>query len=138
MIETIRDEGEIIAIIVHREHELDPDMIEFISPLHFSLQLGLMNRSAGYRVIPHAHNPVERNTIGTQEVLFITKGSIEVDFYSFRRQYLESRTLRAGDVILLSGAGHGITMLENSSIIEVKNGPFVEGMDKERFDGVKP
>ena len=45
--------------------------------------------------------------------------------------------MSAGDLILLAGAGHGIKVLEKSTIVEVKNGPFVEGADKGRFEGKK-
>jgi len=132
-IETIKCDGEVIAIIVYRDYHVDG--IKFLSPDSFSLQLGHMNRPAGYQVVPHIHNPVHRHTIGTQEVLFIKKGVIRVDFYAFDQRYLDSRQLSAGDLIMLAGAGHGIEVLEDASIVEVKNGPFVEGADKGRFDG---
>jgi hypothetical protein len=31
------------------------------------------------------------------------------------------------------GAGHGIEVLEEATLVEVKNGPFIEGADKGRF-----
>ena len=132
-VETIQCDGQVIAIIVHRDYRVDG--IKFLSPNEFSLQLGHMTRPAGYEVVPHMHNPVERNTIGTQEALFIKKGVVRVDFYGFDQRYLESRQLEAGDLILLAGAGHGIEVLEEATIVEVKNGPFIEGADKGRFDG---
>jgi hypothetical protein len=137
MIEAVRDNGEIIAIIISKDHRLGENQIEFVTPSEFSLQVRYMERSCGYRVIPHTHHPVRRETVGTQEVLFIKDGLIEIDFYSFEQVYLESRTLGAGDVILLAGAGHGIRMLEATTIVEVKNGPYIEGADKGRFEGVK-
>ncbi len=135
MIETITCDGQTIAIIVRRDYEVDG--IKFLSPTDFPLQLGHMTRQAGYQVIPHIHNPVQRHTVGTQEVLFIKKGRIKIDFYAFDQSFLESRELTTGDLILLAGAGHGIEMLESSTIVEVKNGPFIEGADKGRFEGKK-
>ena len=58
-----------------------------------------------------------------------------VDFYSLKQEFLESRTLSAGDFILLAGGGHGMEFLEESTVVEVKNGPYVEGADKGRFEG---
>jgi hypothetical protein len=133
VIETIKCDEQIVAIIVYRDYQVDG--IKFLSPNDFSLQLGHMHRPAGYHVVPHSHNPVHRPTVGTQEVLFIKKGVIRVDFYSFKQVYLESRQLVAGDLILLAGAGHGIDVIEDATIVEVKNGPFIEGADKERFEG---
>lgn len=132
-IETIRHDGEIVALVIYNDYEVDG--IKFLSPNEFTLQLGHMRRPAGYRVIPHTHNPVVRNTVGTQEVLFVKSGVIRVDFYSFDQVFLDSRRLSAGDIILLAGAGHGIEVLEEATIVEVKNGPYLEGADKGRFDG---
>lgn len=135
MIENITHEDKVIAIIIYNEYVQEG--IQFISPENFSLQVGYMNRPKDYKVIPHIHNPVRRNTVGTQEVLFIKKGKIRIDFYSYEQDYLDSRILSEGDAILLVGAGHGIDVLEPAIIIEVKNGPFTPGADKGRFAGIK-
>lgn len=132
MVETIQHNENIVAIIVYKNYHKEG--IEFITPQNFSLQLGFMTRPAGYKVVPHIHDPVCRETAGTQEVLFIKRGRIEIDFYSFEQQYLRSCVLSAGDIVLLAGAGHGINVLEEAEIIEVKNGPFVAGFDKGRFE----
>lgn len=132
MVETISCDGETIAIIVYRDYYVDG--IKFLSPNDFSLQLGHMTRPTGYQVVPHIHNPVERRTVGTQEVLFLKKGVIRVDFYGHDQRFLESRELKEGDLILLAGAGHGIEVIEEATIVEVKNGPFIEGADKGRFE----
>lgn len=136
MIETIASDGQTIAIIVYRDFRVAG--IKFVAPEDFSLQLGHMTRPAGYQVVPHIHNPVERRTVGTQEVLFIKSGVIRVDLYRNDQSFLESRQLREGDLILLAGAGHGIEVIEEATIVEVKNGPFIEGADKGRFDGKRP
>ena len=41
--------------------------------------------------------------------------------------------LFSGDTIALLDGGHGITFLENSKFIEVKQGPFNPETDKKRF-----
>ena len=58
------------------------------------------------------------------KVLFIKNGKVRVDFYDDEQNYLESRILLKGDVILLAFGGHGFEMLESSEIIEVKQGPY--------------
>jgi len=135
MIESISHNNSTIAIIIYNDHSIEENKIEFVSPEDFSLQLGYMNRPNGYQIKPHIHNLVHRETTGTQEVLFIKKGRILIDFYSHEQTYLENRELSEGDVVLLCGAGHGITVLEEAIILEVKNGPFVPGFDKGRFEG---
>lgn len=108
--------------------------IQFFTPDTFSQQLGYMNRPQGYEIPPHDHNPVARTIEWTQEVLFIKSGKVRLDIYAPQtRDYLESHILHAGDVVLLAHGGHGLTMLEQSEIIEVKQGPYAGEADKTRF-----
>lgn len=73
----------------------------------------------------------------TQEVLFIKKGILRVDFYDEYEDYLESKDLHAGDIILLISGGHGFQILEEVEMIEVKQGPYAGENDKKRFIGVQ-
>jgi mannose-6-phosphate isomerase-like protein (cupin superfamily) len=98
--------------------------------------LAFMRHPAGKWIQPHLHNPVSREVQYTQETLFIRKGVLRVDFYDTGRCYLESRILRAGDVILLIRGGHGFQVLEEVEMIEVKQGPYVGEGDKTRFEGI--
>ena len=58
---------------------------------------------------------------------------MRVDFYTDQKDYLESRILSAGDIILLASGGHGFEFLEPSEMIEVKQGPYTSDLDKTRF-----
>jgi hypothetical protein len=132
MIEKIMHKENLLAIIVYDTYKKEG--ISFITPDEFSLQLGYMDHPENYVIKPHLHHPIKRETIGTQEVIIIKKGLIRVDFYSYEKEYLESRELSKGDVILLISAGHGFTMLEPTTLIEVKNGPYIPEEDKEKFE----
>ncbi|MBP7087939.1 MAG: hypothetical protein KBB01_01430 [Candidatus Omnitrophica bacterium] len=134
MIEKIKYKDNVLAIIVRKEY--DKEGISFITPDDFTLQLGYMRHPKSYKIKPHMHQPVHRETIGTQEVIIIQKGKIKIDFYSPDKNYLESRELSEGDVILLISAGHGMTILDPVSMIEVKNGPYRPEQDKEKFEGI--
>ena len=92
-----------------------------------------MNIPIGYKISPHIHNKVQRTINYTQEVLFIKSGLVRVDFYKLDRSFFKSRVLESGDIILLSAGGHGFEMLEESEILEVKQGPFSGNIDKTRF-----
>jgi mannose-6-phosphate isomerase-like protein (cupin superfamily) len=134
MLETVVHGGQTLAIVL-RAGYCEPG-IRFFTPDEFSQQLAYMNRPAGYVIPPHVHNPVRREVQYTNEVLFIKSGRVRVDFYSDRRQYLESTVLERGDVILLVVGGHGFEMLEPSEIVEVKQGPYAGEADKTRFPGI--
>jgi len=133
-VEEIKHQDEIIAMILRSDYHANG--IEFFTPSTFSQQLGYMHRPAGHTIDPHVHNPVAREVVWTQEVLLVRSGRVRVDFYSAEKQYLESRVLGAGDVILLAGGGHGFEMLEPTEMIEIKQGPYRGDQDKTRFRGV--
>ena len=97
-----------------------------------------MNRPQGYVIQPHVHNPVAREVQFTKEVLIIRSGKVRVDFYDDDQNYLESRILNQGDIVLLAFGGHGFEMLEASEMIEVKQGPYAGEGDKTRFVGINP
>lgn len=135
MLETIKKDSETLAVIIRASYHSDG--IEFFTPNDFSQQLGYMNRQKGYSIAPHRHNLVERKVTLTQEVLYIKSGKVRVDFYDSQQTYLQSRVLEKGDVILLAAGGHGFEMLEDSEMIEVKQGPYVGEEDKVRFNPIK-
>lgn len=134
MITKIIHNNIILAIIIRRNFQTQG--IEFFTPEDFSQQLAYMKRPKGYVILPHVHNSVVREVQWTQEVLFIKSGRVRVDFYDENRNYLESTILEAGDIILLAHGGHGFEMLEESEIIEVKQGPYAGEMDKVRFEPI--
>ena len=127
--------SELLAIIIKSNYKSEG--ISFFTPDDFSQQLGYMNRPKGYEIEPHRHNIIERKVLLTQEVLFIKSGKVQVDFYDNNQIFVESKILNQNDVILLASGGHGFKMLENSEIIEVKQGPYCGEEDKVRFDGIK-
>jgi hypothetical protein len=134
MVQRIEDGDLLLAIIVRANYCRNG--IEFFTPENFSQQLALMCRPTGYRITPHVHNEVRREVIYTQEVLFVRKGVVRVDFYDASRNYLESRVLVAGDTILLASGGHGFEVLEEAEMIEVKQGPYAGEKDKSLFNPV--
>jgi len=134
MIERISHNDLLLGIILRVSFVKDG--IEFFTSDDSSQQLGYMNRPEGYIIPPHRHNIVRRDVHLTQEVLFIRSGKVRVDFFDNDQNYVESTILHAGDVILLADGGHGFKMLEQSEIIEVKQGPYCGERDKVRFEAI--
>ncbi|MDE2111500.1 MAG: hypothetical protein KGJ79_10195 [Alphaproteobacteria bacterium] len=130
----IRHGETLLALIL--SHRFREPGIHFFTPGEFSQQLAYMRHPAGKVIEPHLHNPVRREVNYTQEVLLLKAGLMRVDFYDHDRNYLQSRILEAGDVILLIEGGHGFEVLEDVEMIEVKQGPYVGDRDKTRFTAV--
>jgi mannose-6-phosphate isomerase-like protein (cupin superfamily) len=124
--------GVLHALVVRRDFH-QPG-IHFFTPGDFSQQLAYMSRPSGHQIPPHFHREVQRDVHRTQEVLFVRKGRLKVDFYDTNRQRIDSRILEAGDVILLAEGGHGFEMLDDCEIFEVKQGPYLGDDDKVRFN----
>ncbi|WP_295010927.1 hypothetical protein [Sulfuricurvum sp.] len=134
MIQEIMHNSKLLSVIIRRNFQKDG--IEFFTPDDFSQQLAYMKRPKDYVIPPHVHNAVVREVQFTKEVLFIKSGVVRVDFYDDEKNYLESTILNTGDVILLAYGGHGFEMIEESEIIEVKQGPYAGEMDKIRFEPI--
>lgn len=130
----IRKKGILLAIIIKNNYTCDG--VDFITSSEYSQQVAYMHHPSGKVIDAHVHNIVCRNVVYTQEVLFIKKGKLRVDFYDAYEDYLESDILETGDVILLVSGGHGFTVLEEVEMIEVKQGPYSGDADKKRFIGI--
>ena len=134
MIEYVKNNDEILAIIVHSI--FNKQGVHFFTPDDFSQQLAYMSHPTGKTIEPHVHNIAKREVQYTKEVLFIRRGKLRVDFYTEDRKYIESKILGAGDVLLLSSGGHGFEVLEEIEMFEVKQGPYAGDKDKTRFKGI--
>ena len=130
-VEIINFKEVLFGIIVRSE--FSSDGISFFTDPLLSQQLAFMKHPKGKVIDPHIHNPVPREVLYTNEVLWIKKGTMRVDFYSDEREFLESRKLYQGDVILLVGGGHGFFVEDDVEFFEVKQGPYAGESDKTRF-----
>jgi mannose-6-phosphate isomerase-like protein (cupin superfamily) len=133
--EFITKKNKTLAIIIRDDYTCDG--IDFVTPGELSQQVAYMHHPEGKVIDSHVHNLVHRDVIMTQEVLVIKKGKLRVDFYDEYEEYLESRILGAGDVILLVSGGHGFKVLEELEMIEIKQGPYAGDADKVRFQGIE-
>jgi mannose-6-phosphate isomerase-like protein (cupin superfamily) len=134
MIKEITCQNQLIALIISAR--FNQPGIHFFTPPDFSQQLGYINHPVGKIIQPHIHKHVLREVQFTQEVLFIRKGKLRVDFYNCQQEYIESCVLEAGDVILLVNGGHGFEIIEEIEMIEVKQGPYIGEQDRIKFNGI--
>lgn len=68
----------------------------------------------------------------------VKKGRCWADFYRDDNSLLCSREMGPGDVLVLVGGGHGFRMVEDTVLVEIKQGPYLGLDDKQRFEGKKP
>jgi hypothetical protein len=121
-VEKIISNNTVIAI---RIKKLKNGVISLTDP-NEPLQLVTHKRSSGECTKAHIHVPKRRITEKLQECLVVIKGKIKIDFYTPKKKYFKSIYLSAGETIIFMNGGHGVHILKDSEIIEIKNGPFIE------------
>lgn len=129
--ESIECGGKLIATIVRAEKM--PEKTEFVTGDNVKQQVGFVVYPEGGQIPRHIHVPMQRQIVGTSEVLLVRKGILEADFYTDSKEYICSRILRQGDLLLLVSGGHGFTCLKDTVLLEIKQGPYLGPEEKERF-----
>lgn len=109
------------------------DRTTFPTPADLPLQLGLIVYPRGGQVVPHYHREVHRHLTATCEALVVRRGACELDIYDDAQRPVCTSRLDVGDVVLLVHGGHGIRMLEDTELLEIKQGPYLGVDEKVRF-----
>src|SRR5512143_106042 len=131
LVECIRGSGGELAYIV--KGSFLPDRTTFLTPPEHKQQLGYIVYRAGEEVGRHVHVSLARRIVGTSEVLIVRSGRCLIDVYDDDRSLVATRELAPGDIMLMVGGGHGFRMLEDTVLLEVKQGPYTGLDEKERF-----
>ncbi len=130
--ETISQSGKVVCMIIRAGHF--PKSTTFYTQEEFSFQVGQVVHPAGSEIPRHEHRRTTRTVVGTPEVLVVQRGRLIVDLYAEDdRRLLCSRELSTGDVIVLLTGGHGFHLIEETVLLEVKQGPYYGHQEKEQF-----
>jgi hypothetical protein len=121
-----------VAIIVHSGFSSD-GVYTFFTQDSETMQLAYIHHPSGKSIEAHIHNDIKREVYRTKEVVFIKNGKLKTNFYDERKEFICSRVLGKGDIILLSQGGHGFEILEEVEMIVAKQGPYIGEEDKTRF-----
>lgn len=130
-VEHIMAAGRPLAYIIRAT--LAPTETTFLTPAEFKQQVGFVVYPAGGVIARHVHVALERRLVGTSEVILVRSGRCELDVYDDDRTLVATRELRAGDVMLMVGGGHGFRILEDTVLLEVKQGPYTGLEEKALF-----
>lgn len=130
-IDTIAVGGTVLCHVVRTDRL--PDITTFATPPEAVIQVGHVVHPRGHEIVRHAHRPVERRVTGTAEVLLVQRGRCEIDVYDTDRQFVRTAELREGDILVMLAGGHGFRMLDDTVLLEVKQGPYLGPDEKELF-----
>ena len=120
---TIKHNGETYAHIFRADTPAD-NGVKFFTKDEDPLQVGLFEREEGYEVVPHRHNPLSVELSPPGEFIWIQSGSAAVKIFDNDWNIIEEVTVVGGDCIVILNGGHAFTMLEQTRILEVKQGPY--------------
>jgi len=109
----------------NEKHFLTEDSNEF--------QIAQFNLDEATEIKRHIHKDQERKINKTSEVIIVNEGSLELEIYDEELKLVTKEIVNQGQVIALFNGGHGFKTLSKSKFLEVKQGPYVEDQDKERF-----
>ena len=130
-VEEILWEGRPLAYVV-RAH-FTPATTTFITPTELEQQVGFVVYPSGAEIHRHVHRGLDRVTTGAAEVILVRRGACEVEVYSPGREEVGKWILKTGDLMLMVSGGHGFRMLEDTVLMEIKQGPYVGREEKELF-----
>lgn len=111
-------------------HIIEEDMkpgLNFYSKDQEYVQVGVWGHyEKGRELGSHIHNCVERAINRTYEVLYVIKGSLKADIFDLEETKIETLIVKQGELLILLESGHGYSILEeDTTVLEVKNGPYL-------------
>ena len=121
--------NEIICIVANLEDTKEG--LDFLSDDNDFIQVGTWNYKKGQVLLLHYHNKFERTALRTSECVFVFKGKIECNLHSEDGEFIETIIVNAGEFIVNLSQAHESKILEDTIVLEVKNGPYF-GPEKDR------
>lgn len=122
----------LLAIVVRSDFH--GGQYNFMTPDDFPMQLGVNFYAPGDRIQPHLHVQTSRDVTSQQELIVMKRGRAVLHLYTDQRELAADIELRAGDCVLLAHGGHGFDVLEETQLIEAKQGPYLGVGEKIKFD----
>ena len=108
-----------------------PEGLDFLTNDESFIQVGTWNYKKDKILDAHFHNYFDRSSYRTQEVVYVLQGKIKCNLYEEDATYIDSAIVESGMIIVQYQGVHEYEMIEDSRVLEVKNGPY-HGPDKDR------
>lgn len=126
-------EGVLAVLILPSHGEQYPPGLSFVTSPSDDVQLATVRHPQGWTIPSHIHPPREKTVRRGGEVLVVRSGRVMVTFYNSRSEFVDVKTLQAGDVMLFVAGGHGFYFAEESELVEIRVGPYDPATDKVRI-----
>ena len=128
----IRDKNNKLLAMIFSPNDYK-DEKHFLTEDSNEFQIAQFNLDKATEIKRYIHRDQERKINKTSEVIIVNEGSLELEIYDEELKLVTKEIVNQGQVIALFNGGHGFKTLSKSKFLEVKQGPYVEDQDKERF-----
>ncbi len=126
MIKNIIINNETAAILIPKDFKIEKGIKFYSNPMD-EFQIGIMKRVKKYKISPHYHEEKTREIKHTSETLIVKKGSVSCCFFNQNdKNDNKSIIINQGDILVIFKYAHSFEFLEESEIVEIKQGPFIE------------
>jgi mannose-6-phosphate isomerase-like protein (cupin superfamily) len=102
-----------------------PDQTTFYSHPDDSQQVGHIVYKKGSKIPRHVHRVVKRQVERTTEVLLVQTGTCKCHFHDGEGVVVITVELRTGDVLCILDGAHSFEFLQDTVMLEVKQGPYL-------------
>jgi hypothetical protein len=124
------DKNNLICKIIYPDYELSN---KFYTEDSLPIQVASFNKDSGDVIENHIHLKNKRIVEETGEIIIVQKGKIEVKIFDSEKNLLATEILNNNCIACFYGGGHGFKMLTDTLFLEIKQGPYNEKLDKEKF-----
>ena len=107
------------------------DGLDFITSDEEFIQVGTWSYKKGKVLDAHYHNTFERSANKTQEMVLVLSGKIICNLYTETGEFISTHDIDKNKIIIQFNGVHEYEIIEDSKVIEVKNGPYL-GPEKDR------
>lgn len=122
-VETIYHKKHQIAVVIRADFNTKD--VSFLSDHQDFFQLGFFYRKKGYTVPAHYHTPREKVFLSElSECIQVKRGKIKITYFSKDLKVIAEVMLSKGDTVLHTTAIHKVEFIQNSLILELKQGPY--------------
>ncbi|HAJ05743.1 MAG TPA: hypothetical protein DCL76_04230 [Chloroflexi bacterium] len=125
------DEGSLLAYVI--KASFTTDITSFVTPPEHNFQVGFVVYPKHGTIQNHYHRKIDRQVSNTSEVLVVREGKCEIDIFDNNQCLVETLKLNVGDVMVMVTGGHGFRMMEDTVLLEIKQGPYIGIEEKTRF-----
>ena len=131
-IELIEDDGVLYAEYLPANTEYDRQA--FFSDRSAGFQFGVTVWPSGHRELAHYHKKMDVGVVSCSEFIFLQSGRMTITFYTRGGREVTKVNLSKGDAIVLVDGAHSLFIDEHVQAIMIKQGPFVDNLEKVMVD----